>query len=56
MSKLGQRIQEMQEDAERMTLKEFVVKHGAQNADLWAALREPDPEPDYVYPGQDAQT
>lgn len=57
MSKMGQNFFEMQQDAEQMTLKEFVAKHGAANADLYGKLRDPDPEPetDYVYPGSDCQ-
>lgn len=55
MSKMGQNFFEMQQDAEQMTLKEFVAKHGAANADLYRKLTDPDPEPDYVYPGSDCQ-
>lgn len=48
MSKLGQAIFEMQEDAYEMTREEFVAKYGKQNADVWDSLYnnpEPDPEP-----------
>jgi len=55
MSKMGQNFFEMQQDAEHLTQKEFVAKHGAANADLYRKLTDPDPEPDYVYPGSDCQ-
>ena len=54
MSKMGQYVFEMQEDAYEMTEGEFVKKHGKQNRDIWEQINgpeypEPDPEP--CYPG-----
>lgn len=50
MSKMGQYVFEMQEDAYEMTEDEFVQKHGKQNRDIWEQLHVPqelDPEVDY---------
>ena len=47
MSKMGQAIFEMQEDAYEMSREEFVEKYGKQNADVWDNIcndLEPDPE------------
>lgn len=54
MSKMAQDRAEMQQDAEHLTFTEFVTRPGSARADLYAPLT--DPEPEYVYPGQDAQT
>ena len=35
MSKVGQWVFEMQEDASQMTLEEFIEKHGESQADVW---------------------
>jgi hypothetical protein len=35
MSKMGQWVFEMQEDAYDMTLSEFIRKYGAANASVW---------------------
>lgn len=35
MSKTGQWVFEMQEDASQMTLEEFIEKHGESQADVW---------------------
>lgn len=35
MSKVGQWVFEMQEDASQMTLEEFIDKHGESQADVW---------------------
>ena len=40
MSKTGQWIFEMQEDAYDMTLAEFVAKHGATAACIWHEVQE----------------
>ena len=47
MSKMGQWVFEMQEDAYEMTEAEFVKKHGKNNRDIWEQMNGPDsPEPD----------
>lgn len=38
MSKMGQSIFEMQEDAYEMTREEFIAKYGQQNADIYDDL------------------
>jgi len=35
MSKVGQWVFEMQEDAPNMTLSEFIKQHGRGQADIW---------------------
>ena len=35
MSKTGQWVLEMQEDAWDLTREEFVAKHGEHNVDIW---------------------
>jgi hypothetical protein len=45
MSKTGQWVFEMQEDATQMTLEEFVEKHGETAASVWYEVRE---ESDYL--------
>jgi hypothetical protein len=50
MSKTGQWVFEMQEDAQDHTLAEFVEKHGASQAAVWHEVQDemngdaPDPE------------
>ena len=44
MSKVGQWVFEMQEDASQMTLEEFIEKHGESQADVWHQVWE---EADY---------
>jgi len=47
MSKMGQWVFEMQEDAYDMTEAEFVKKHGKNNRDIWQQINGPDsPEPE----------
>lgn len=47
MSKMGQWVFEMQEDAYEMTEAEFVKKHGRNNRDIWEQMNGPEyPEPD----------
>lgn len=57
MSKTGQNFLEMQTDAVDMTEAEFVAKWGGANRDIWHQLHwaDPDPEPNWVYPGSDPQ-
>ena len=51
MSKVGQWVMEMQEDATCMTETEFVSKHGRSNIQVWDDIQEemhgafPNPEP-----------
>lgn len=52
MSKVGQWVFEMQEDAYDMSLAEFIEKHGYSQAEIWYEVhfgddrdREPDFEP-----------
>ena len=40
MSKVGQWVFEMQEDAYDMTLNEFVDKHGSSQADVWYEVQD----------------
>ena len=54
MSKMGQAIYEMQEDAMEMSREEFVKKYGKANADVYDELYKNNEEP-YVYPGGDCQ-
>ena len=35
MSKTGQWVLEMQEDAWELTREEFIAKHGEHNVDVW---------------------
>lgn len=44
MSKMGQAIFEMQEDAREMTREEFIKKYGDQNADIYDQLWEYAPD------------
>ena len=44
MSKTGQWVFEMQEDAYEMTLEEFIGKHGESQASVWYEVHE---EADY---------
>jgi len=41
MSKMGQFVFEMQEDAQTMTLQEFVEKYGEQYVVEWFQINEP---------------
>ena len=56
MSKVGQWVMEMQEDAYDMTEAEFIKVHGASNRSVWESVHNPDPtefEPeDYYYEGE----
>ena len=47
MSKTGQWVFEMQEDACQMTLAEFVEKHGYSAAEVWHEMQIGSMEPDY---------
>ena len=38
MSKVGQWVFEMQEDAQQMSFAEFVKKHGYSRADVWSDI------------------
>ena len=40
MSKVGQWVFEMQEDATQTTLEEFIEKHGSSQADVWHEVQE----------------
>jgi len=40
MSKTGQWVFEMQEDAYDMTLEEFVAKHGETSSSIWYETQE----------------
>ncbi len=40
MSKIGNWVLEMQEDAHYMTLAEFIKKHGESQADVWHQEQE----------------
>ena len=42
MSKMGQYVFEMQEDAYDMTEAEFVKKYGKINRDIWEQINGPD--------------
>lgn len=53
MSKMGQAIFEMQEDAIELTREEFIKKYGKQNADFWDSQYSPERE--YIQPGSDPQ-
>jgi len=49
MSKVGQWVFEMQEDAYEMTLGQFIEKHGFAQAEVWHDVRfgdDRDQEPD----------
>jgi len=51
MSRVGQWVFEMQEDACEMTLGQFVEKHGYSNAEVWHDVRfgdDRDREPDFA--------
>ena len=39
MSKVGQWVFEMQEDAMQMTLSQFIAKHGYSQAEVWHEVR-----------------
>lgn len=54
MSKMGQAIFEMQEDAVELTRDEFVKKYGKQNADVWDNIDKPESDV-FCYPGSDPQ-
>ena len=41
MSKMGNAIFEMQEDAYEMTEEQFVAKHGKQNAEVYRNIMRP---------------
>jgi len=41
MSKMGNAIFEMQEDAYEMTEEQFVAKHGKQNAEVYRNIQRP---------------
>lgn len=50
MSKTGQWVFEMQEDAMQMTLSQFIAKHGYAQAEVWHDVRlgdDRDCEPDF---------
>lgn len=54
MSKMGQAIFEMQEDAREMSREQFIEKYGKSNADIWDEIYlSQDNEP--YYPGSDPQ-
>jgi hypothetical protein len=40
MSKVGQWVFEMQEDAYDMTFDEFIEKHGSNQADVWYEVQD----------------
>jgi hypothetical protein len=40
MSKVGQWVFEMQEDAYEMEFEEFIEKHGSSQAPVWYEVRE----------------
>lgn len=42
MSKVGQWVMEMQEDAASMTEQEFVKRHGQENSSIWQEVNGPD--------------
>jgi hypothetical protein len=51
MSKVGQWVFEMQEDAYHLTLSQFIDKHGFSQAEVWYTINfgediEPDFEPE----------
>lgn len=58
MSKIGNLVIDMREDAVHMELKDFTEKYGVHNLYVWQQVHllepEPDPEP-YYYPGSDPQ-
>jgi len=60
MSKMGQNFADMQADAQELSQEEFAARWGLNNLDLYHSLRatlgDPNPEPEYVYPGSDPQT
>ena len=39
MSKTGDWLIELQEDAEHMTLKEFISEHGESNIQIWVDIQ-----------------
>ena len=39
MSKVGQWVFEMQEDAYELTLSQFIAKHGYSQAEVWHEVR-----------------
>ena len=50
MSKMGNWVFEMQEDANQMTLSQFTEKHGFSSSEVWYEYNisvETDSEPDY---------
>ncbi len=49
MSKVGQWVMEMQEDAYDMTEEEFVKAHGASNRSVWHDVHSEQMEPDEYY-------
>lgn len=40
MSKMGNWVVEMQEDAEDMTLSEFIKQHGSTQASIWHEVQQ----------------
>lgn len=42
MSKMGQWVFEMQEDATMMTYSDFIDKHGLQSREIWEQMNGPD--------------
>ena len=49
MSKMGQWVFEMQEDAYHMDFNQFIEKHGSSQASVWCEVQDADElEPDYV--------
>ena len=55
MSKVGQWVFGMQEDAYYMSREQFIKIHGLAQVDIWDKIHqeefEPDPEPDFEYYG-----
>ena len=50
MSKIGQWVFELQQDAMTMTFSQFIDTHGTMAAEIWHEVRfgnEPDFEPDF---------
>lgn len=47
MSKMGQLVHEMQEDAYEMSRDQFVGKYGNQNAEIYDNIEKPEPEIHY---------
>lgn len=50
MSKMGQWVFEMQEDAYEMTQEEFIKKHGKQNRDIWEQMNGPEYDEEPWFP------